>query len=1047
MISNRKVSPVAKLLRIILNGSHRRLLIAAGLVVTLAIGAGAFVKRAILEKPFAQQSALPTVPPAQHSHYVMPAATAMFDISNTPVTTVSAAAFEQVPVAPDSIVTAFGTQLASSIVIANDADPNTPGIQLPTDLAGTTVEVNGRKAGLFFVSPTQINYMMPAATESGTANVVVKFGQTISNGTVMVSRVAPGIFTANSNGRGVPAATVLRVKQDGTQRYESLYQFNQQALGYITKPIDVPSGDLVVLVLFLTGIRNAADVNNDGDLKESIKVLIGGVEATVLGASRQPDFVGLDQINAVIPTSLVGRGIVDVSVIGLGYNASNVVKIEIAGNGGVQPPVISGFGSTTALAGSQLTINGQGFSAVKEENFVRINGLDVPTVMEASPTQLKVLVPFNVESGTVSVRTPQGEGQSISTLQVITSISGFVENTNGLPLSNVPVKLQISASQTITATTNSTGAFVLPDVPPGAYFVDFDGGALQSIPPYPKWSAKITAFANRDNQFSRNVVLQQESGSSGTIGGGSFSGTEAGNGETTLSPAQPTQQSLTIQTDEYQLIVPPGTKVIGPNKETSVKVTLTALRNARTPVELPLGYFSSAIVQITPFNYTLEPGAKLILPNLDKFPAGTLLTLFRFDKDSGKFVEEKGGATVSSDGKRIETTDDAIKVTSYYFASAIRNTTTVVGRVINTTGKPVKSQVRSKGQISTTDGNGSYVLRFIPATDGEVLTVDGSTLLPSQNVVKTPNVSAPAKVGDTTKMPDLILPDESKNNPPDIDVQDKITVTEGKTLELVIIIRDRDPGQTIASTSVSGADFVSLAKIGFSPGANSYYLRFTPNFSQAGNYIVTVTASDNLGAVTKADIAVTVIDANRTAIATGQSVTLDEDSTVAIKLSATDEDGDKLTYKIVSSPSNGVLTGTAPEMTYKPNPNFNGTDRFTFVANDGKSDSAAATVSITVTPINDPPFLTVPGAQTVNKGQLLQFAVSASDPDAGQTVTITATGLPEGATFTSVPAGGGMQFRWTPNSNQAGTYTISFKATDNGSPVLSDTKEVRITVQ
>lgn len=1044
MISNRKVSPVTKLLRIALNGPHRRLLIAAGLIVTLAIGAGAFVKLAMPEKPPIRQSSLPTVPPAQYSHYVRPAAAAMFDISATPVTTVSAAAFEQVPVAPDSIVTAFGSQLASSIVIANDADPNTPGIQLPTDLAGTTVEVNGRKAGLFFVSPTQINYMMPPATESGTANVVVKFGQTISNGTVMVSRVAPGIFTANSNGRGVPAATVLRVKQDGTQRYESLYQFNQQALGYITKPIDVPSGDLVVLVLFLTGIRNAADVNNDGDLKESIKVLIGGVEATVLGASAQPDFVGLDQINAVIPTSLIGRGIVDVSVIGLGYNASNVVKIEIAGNGGAQPPVISGFDSVTALAGSQLTILGQGFSAVKEENQVRINGLDVPTVMEATTTQLKVLVPFNVESGTVSVRTPQGEGQSISTLQVRTSISGFVENTSGLPLNNVPVK--VSGTQ-ITTTTNSTGSFVLPDVAPGAQFVEFDGSSLQSSPPYPKITLKITALGNRDNQFSRNIALQQETGSSGTISGGLFSGGTTASGEETSSPAQPTQQSLTIQTDEYQLVIPPGSKVVGPNGEASAKLTLTPLRNARTPVELPLGYFNSAIVQITPFNYTLEPGAKLILPNLDKFPAGSLLTLFRFDKDSGKFVEEKGGAKVSSDGKRIETLDDAIKVTSYYFASALRNTTTIVGRVINTAGKPVRSQVRSKGQIVTTDGNGSYVLRFIPATDGEVLTVDGSTLLPTQNVVKTPNVSASAKVGDTTKMPDLILPDETKNNPPDIDVPEKVTVAEGKTLELVIIIRDRDQGQTIASTGVSGADFVSLARIGFSPNANSYYLRFTPNFSQAGNYIVTVTASDNLGAMSKVDIPVTVTDTNRTAIATGQSVTVDEDSTVSIKLSATDEDGDKLTYKVVSPTSNGTLTGTAPDLTYKPNLNFNGTDRFTFVANDGKSDSAAATVSITVTPINDPPILTVPGAQTVTKGQLLQFAVSASDPDTGQTVTITATGLPEGATFIAAPAGGGMQFRWTPSANQAGTYTISFKATDNGTPVLSDTKEVRITVQ
>ncbi|MEK7830403.1 MAG: carboxypeptidase regulatory-like domain-containing protein, partial [Acidobacteriota bacterium] len=325
--------------------------------------------------------------------------------------------------------------------------------------------------------------------------------------------VAPAIFTANSNGRGVPAAVILRVKPDGSQRTESLSQYSQQAQKYITKPIDIPSGDLAVLVLFLSGIRNATDTNGDGNLNESIQVLIGGIEAPVLFANRQPDFVGLDQVNVVIPSSLVGRGIVNVSVSGTGFASSNLVDIEIAGNGGAQPPVISGFGST-ALAGQELTINGQGFSAVKEENFVRINGLDVPSVIEATTTRLKVMVPFNVESGTVSVRTPQGEGQSISTLQVITSISGFVENTNGVPLSNVAIKV---SGLPITATTNSTGSFVLPNVTAGPQFVEIDGTSLQTSPPYPKVTLKITALSNRDNQFSRSISLQQETGGSGTI--------------------------------------------------------------------------------------------------------------------------------------------------------------------------------------------------------------------------------------------------------------------------------------------------------------------------------------------------------------------------------------------------------------------------------------------------------------------------------------------------------------------------------------------------
>ncbi|HMY75749.1 MAG TPA: hypothetical protein PLQ88_28265, partial [Blastocatellia bacterium] len=134
-----------------------------------------------------------------------PAKAAAFDIAGNLVTTVPAASFEQVPVAPNSIVTAFTPDLGSAVVIAP------PGTSLPTELGGTTVEVNGRRAGLFFVSPTQINYHMPAETVEGVADVVVRNGAKVFSGSVMIAKVAPAIFTANASGRGVPAANIVRV--------------------------------------------------------------------------------------------------------------------------------------------------------------------------------------------------------------------------------------------------------------------------------------------------------------------------------------------------------------------------------------------------------------------------------------------------------------------------------------------------------------------------------------------------------------------------------------------------------------------------------------------------------------------------------------------------------------------------------------------------------------------------------------------------------------------------------------------------------------------
>ena len=83
--------------------------------------------------------------------------------------------------------------------------------------------------------------------------------------------------------------------------------------------------------------------------------------------------------------------------------------------------------------------------------------------------------------------------------------------------------------------------------------------------------------------------------------------------------------------------------------------------------------------------------------------------------------------------------------------------------------------------------------------------------------------------------------------------------------------------------------------------------------------------------------------------------TTDEDTPKAITLTATDVDGATLTYAIVDAPAHGTLSGTAPALTYTPAANYNGPDSFTFKANDGTADSNVATVSITVTAVNDAP--------------------------------------------------------------------------------------------
>ncbi|MFN0119365.1 MAG: pre-peptidase C-terminal domain-containing protein [Blastocatellia bacterium] len=227
--------------------------------------------------------------------------------NGTQVTTVSAGSFQQnTVIAPESIGAAFGTSLAPANVFASATS-----VPLPTALGGASVTVNGVPAGLFFVSAGQINYQIPAGTAAGAATVAVTTTSgVVSRGSINVAGVAPSLFTANSNGLGSPAAFILRVKPNGQQLYEAVSQFNSGSGQFVPLPIARTQGDVLFLILYGTGIRNAPDSNgNTGDgVAESVSVTINGVQAPVAYAAAAPGFVGLDQINVQIPTSGLPAG-------------------------------------------------------------------------------------------------------------------------------------------------------------------------------------------------------------------------------------------------------------------------------------------------------------------------------------------------------------------------------------------------------------------------------------------------------------------------------------------------------------------------------------------------------------------------------------------------------------------------------------------------------------------------------------------------------------------------------------------------------------------
>jgi CSLREA domain-containing protein len=150
----------------------------------------------------------------------------------------------------------------------------------------------------------------------------------------------------------------------------------------------------------------------------------------------------------------------------------------------------------------------------------------------------------------------------------------------------------------------------------------------------------------------------------------------------------------------------------------------------------------------------------------------------------------------------------------------------------------------------------------------------------------------------------------------------------------------------------------------------------------------------------EADVPITVTSVNDPPVANNQTPNTDEEVPVPIILSASDGDGDPLTWTVLTNPTGGVLSGTAPNLTYTPNPNFFGPDSFTFRVNDGTVNSNTATVSITVNPVNDAPINTVPATQNTPENFTLVFSsgtgnrISIADIDAGNNavqVTLTAT--------------------------------------------------------
>ena len=229
--------------------------------------------------------------------------------ANVAVVSVNAASFAG-PLAPGAIAAAFGADLCTRVESAQV-------LPLPTNLAGTTVRVIDSRnvqhaAQIFFVSPGQINYLIPEQAAMGTAQIIVTNANgSVSRGELQLVASSPAIFTVSYTGRGLPVALTT---------YDGIFYDRVVNPDGSARAVDPGTNWRPnYLLLFGTGLRNA----------KNLRVRIGRTEITPLYIGPQGGFAGLDQINLALSPSLTG-GMHDISLITDGQ-AGNSVQLLMAG--------------------------------------------------------------------------------------------------------------------------------------------------------------------------------------------------------------------------------------------------------------------------------------------------------------------------------------------------------------------------------------------------------------------------------------------------------------------------------------------------------------------------------------------------------------------------------------------------------------------------------------------------------------------------------------------------------------------------------------------
>ncbi len=240
-----------------------------------------------------------------------------------------------------------------------------------------------------------------------------------------------------------------------------------------------------------------------------------------------------------------------------------------------------------------------------------------------------------------------------------------------------------------------------------------------------------------------------------------------------------------------------------------------------------------------------------------------------------------------------------------------------------------------------------------------------------------------------------------------------------------------DDGDNLSINTTNGTNGTT-----FVIGDNVTYVPQTDFYgTDSFNY----TIIDGFGGLATATVTVIVNQVNSAPTAQNQTTTTDEDAFKSIILNASDPENGPLNWSILTLPQNGNLTGTAPNLTYIPSLNVNGQDNFTFKVIDNQgTESNIATISITITPVNDAPT-TAGNTYNISEDNSINIIFNAFDIDSS-TLNYTAV-APTHGTLT----GTGSNLTYTPAADYNGVDSFTFTAKDDAN-LESNTATITINI-